>query len=379
MVRKVALGTNSHFDMTSGLRLQIGGEVFPGVELRGSITDENSPIPLEGATQNIQEIDKMYLELRSKSVFGVLGDFIYDEKKTVFGKVQKNVQGGQVKFNGFIQDFSGEISVTLAMSKGKSLSNEFNGTDGSQGPYYLAPKNKRIGGIIIGSEKIFVNNQLKIRGEASDYVIDYQLGEIYFKPKTVISSQSKIYIECQYYEQSYQKTFLGVGGKAAFRDSLVGVDLSYSVEIDNEHASRDFVLSDNTKELLSKVEKAFIDTSSFVGNNKGQYVAKINANGIKYFEYVGIGKGNSNPSFYFVGSNTGNYRRIAVGLYEYVGEMKGDYRLGREILAPQEAHIAALKISANPLSYFRISLEGGLSLLNKNKFMVNNGLVRRLG
>ena len=65
ITRGVVAGTSRDVSVTSGLRLDVSGEVAPGVRLRAALTDENTPILPEGTTTQLSDLDRVFVEVES--------------------------------------------------------------------------------------------------------------------------------------------------------------------------------------------------------------------------------------------------------------------------------------------------------------------------
>ncbi|MEZ4688807.1 MAG: hypothetical protein R3A12_00950 [Ignavibacteria bacterium] len=61
------------------------------------------------------------------------------------------------------------------------------------GPYYLVGGNNELNILVLsGTEKVYLDGNLMIRGEQADYVIDYGIGTITFNNNRLITSDSRI-------------------------------------------------------------------------------------------------------------------------------------------------------------------------------------------
>ena len=95
IVRGFSLGTNRDLSLTSGFRMQMSGNLTDDVDVIAALTDENTPIQPEGTTQTLQEIDKVFVELRSANMSATLGDFNLDISGNEFGRISRKLQGAK--------------------------------------------------------------------------------------------------------------------------------------------------------------------------------------------------------------------------------------------------------------------------------------------
>ncbi|MEL6133065.1 MAG: hypothetical protein AAFR59_06830, partial [Bacteroidota bacterium] len=193
--RGLTLGNGNNLGISSGLRLQLEGDLGDGLKIVGAITDENIPIQPEGNTQQISDFDRIFIKL-SKDAFNVtLGDYEVTQKGSRFANYYRNVQGIQAQY----QKDKTKVSVSGAIAKGRFFTNSLMGTDGLAGPYQLRGRNNEQFFIILaGSERVYMNGKLMKRGENEDYVINYNTAQITFTAKHVITNITRIVVDFEY-------------------------------------------------------------------------------------------------------------------------------------------------------------------------------------
>ena len=64
LFRGFTLGTNKDLSLNSGFRLQLNGKLTSDIEINAALNDENTPIQPEGNTLKLQELDKVYIEIK---------------------------------------------------------------------------------------------------------------------------------------------------------------------------------------------------------------------------------------------------------------------------------------------------------------------------
>jgi len=93
--RGFTLGNNRDLSLQSGFRLQLNGKLSSDIDITAALTDENTPIQPEGNTQKLQEIDKVFVELRSSNITTTLGDIEVNFSGSEFFNFNKKLQGAK--------------------------------------------------------------------------------------------------------------------------------------------------------------------------------------------------------------------------------------------------------------------------------------------
>ena len=71
---QVTVGGNRDLELSQALRVQLSGQMADGVEVTAMLSDRNLPLGLEGGTRNLQELDRVRFQVRSRRVSASLGD-----------------------------------------------------------------------------------------------------------------------------------------------------------------------------------------------------------------------------------------------------------------------------------------------------------------
>lgn len=378
LIRGFTIGTNRDFTLSSGLKLQLSGKLSDDIELVAALTDENIPIQPEGNTETLQELDKVFIEIRHKNAVGTFGDFDLIEQQLEFSRLTKKLQGLKGEFN--YEKTQGKF--VIANSRGKFNSVRFYGQDGNQGPYRLyGINNERAIIIIAGSERVYLDGELMKRGENNDYVIDYSNSEITFTPKRLITSLSRISVDFEYTDQNYRRNFFGTNLSTKIFDDKLKFGISYYREGDDENNPIDLSLSENDLEILrnagdnrnaavrSGVSLAQPDSS---GRLRGSYSKKdttINSQPFSYYHYSpGSNEALYNVSFTYVGENKGNYIKEGLGNYKFVGIGKGNYLPVVFLPLPELKQLSNFSLQTSLWKGVNIDLELSGSSWDKNRF-----------
>lgn len=203
--RGINFGGNGNSALNGGLRMQIAGKISNETYISGVVTDESLPIQPDGATADLDEIDKVFIHVDNPKFSIIAGDIETNEKNISINRFQRNLIGLDNK----IQYKDKLITSVIGQTKGTYQRIEIKGKDGNQGPYYLTTVNG-LSNVIIssGSEKVWLNGKLLKRGEDLDYIIDYSKGEVFFNSKNLIYFDSDIDIEYLYRQTNYATTYI---------------------------------------------------------------------------------------------------------------------------------------------------------------------------
>ena len=393
IVRGFTLGSNRDPTLQSGFNLQLSGNLTRDIEITASLTDENIPIQPEGNTQTLQEIDKIFIRVKSKNLFATFGDYdigyqlsdeqnLYFSETPEFANIRRRLQGGKFQAN-YETDFAKtKNTIAIASSRGKFATNYFNGIDGVQGPYRLTGQNGERDIIVIaGTEKVYIDGELMTRGESNDYVIDYSTAEITFTSNRLITSASRITVDFQYTDRKYARNFFGfVSDNFLFNDRL-NLSFSYFYDSDNKNAPIDFVLAQSDIEILKnsgdnslravKSGIIYVGFDSVKGIGKGQYVKKDTMIDSERYEIFVYAPGDKNAlysvSFSYVGVGKGDYARRGIGKYEFIGKGKGEYLPVIFLPMPQSSQIFDIRAKYKTEN-FNFFVESGFSNFDKNQF-----------
>ena len=393
IVRGFTIGTNRDFTLSSGLRLQLSGKLSDEIDLIAALTDENTPIQPEGNTEKLDELDKVFIELRHKNAVGTFGDYELNLRDNEFSQVTRKLQGlkGELAF----ENTKGTLAI--AGSRGKFNTNLFNGSDGNQGPYRLyGINNERAIIIIAGSERIYLDGQQLKRGENNDYIIDYSNSVITFTPKRLITSVSRISVDFEYTDQNYRRNFFGANFSSKLLNDKLKVGIGYFREGDDENSPIDFSFTDDDLNILksagddrynaarSGVSFALPDST---GKVKGVYTkvdTVISSQQFSYYKYVpGNISSIYNVSFTYVGDGSGDYIKESLGNYKFVGRNNGSYLPIIFLPLPQLKQLGNISLSASILEGIKIDIDLSGSSWDKNKFSTfddndNYGYARKI-
>jgi hypothetical protein len=335
LFRGFTIGNNRDLTLQSGFRLQLNGKLSSDIEITAALTDETTPIQPEGNTQKLQELDKVFVELRSSNVTTTLGDIEVNFAGSEFFNFNKKLQGAK----GYGTYGKSDLFLTGAISRGRFNSNSFDGIDGVQGPYRLVGADNEVNIVVIaGSEKVYLDGILMTRGESSDYTIDYSNGQLKFTNNRLITNASRIVVDFEYSDKKYSRSFIAGQTRTMVFNERLKLSFAYIRERDDPDKPIDFLLSDSDKTIISQAgDNKFSASRSGVtfvgrdslGNPIGLYVQRdtiINfQNFTKYIYAPGDTAALYQVTFSFVGAGMGDYNSLSSSAYNFAGIGLGSY------------------------------------------------------
>ena len=383
LFRGFSVGNNRDLTLNSGFRLQLNGKLASDLEINAALTDEDSPIQPEGNTQKLQELDKVFIEIKGNSFTGTIGDIDVEVANTEFINFRRKIQGAKA----FADYGLGNALFSGAVQRGKFNINSFNGIDGTQGPYRLIGRDNETDILVLsGTEKVYLDGVQMTRGEQADYVIDYGIGTVTFTINRLITAASRIIVEFEYTDRKYSRTILTGSNISGLLKKKLKFYAHYITESDNPDKTIDFSLTAEDREILAqagddrfKAVKSgvlFVRTNSATSIGKGLYVKSdtvINKENISYYKYLP----NDSNSLYqvvfsFVGQGNGNYSQQTLQQYNFAGIKQGNYDTVIFIPLPNSYQVADIGFNyeSSPRKEFTFDLESAISTFDANKLSV---------
>ncbi len=389
--RGITVGTNQDAVVSSSLNLQLAGKIGGGIEIVAAITDDNIPVQADGNTQQLQEFDKVFIQLSNKNHKLIAGDFEIRNSEGYFLRYFKKGQGGLYRFS---NDFSRKNGVKCifnfiggaAVSKGKFARQTFQGIESNQGPYRLrGAENESFIVVLSGSEQIYLDGILLQRGQDRDYVIDYNTAEIKFTAKRIINKDSRIIAEFQYSDKNYARTMLT--GAASWKSKKLSTFINYFNEQDSKNQPVQQDLSNEDKSILANAgdqlsQAIALNVDSVAFNSNDILYAKRDTivNGTS-FSPIYVYSANSDSARYRagfsnVGANKGNYipiDNVANGrVYQWVAPVlnipQGSYEPYSLLIAPKQLQLITAGAAYQLNTFTKMSLELATSKNDINKF-----------
>lgn len=389
--RGISFGNNQDVVLNSSFNLQLAGTLGDDVEILAAMTDNNLPIQPEGNTQQIQEFDRVFIQLRKQPHQLTVGDFPLIGRPGYFMVYNKKLQGGQYQLRQKQENGNLDATASLAISKGQFARNTFQGQEGNQGPYRLTGNNGESFIIVLsGTERVYIDGQLMQRGTLQDYVIDYNTGEVTFTPNRLITKDSRIVIEFEYSVQNYFRTL--VHGNLGWESDR----WEFAFNIYNEQDSKNQPIleePDSARRAVLVAAGDSLDQAVFPGFDSVGYVndqvryAQIDTNVMgTLYSPVFVYSTNPDSAYYqvrfsYVGPGNGDYRiaeTIVNGrVYEWVapvnGVPQGAYEPVVRLVAPEQRQLITASAKYKTGKQSALDVEVGLSNRDFNTFSEIDG------
>lgn len=403
--RGVIAGSNRDVAVESGLRLELEGELAPGLDVRASLSDADSPIRPDGSTQRLSEFDRVFIEMTARPGRVILGDFEGQLEASRYASLNRKLQGVMV-IGGNERGASGlDVSVRAAgaTSRGEYQTQTLVPIDGVQGPYRLeGALGERFVLVLPGSERVYLDGRLLTRGESDDYIVDYSLGELTFTGRNLIASDSRLTVEFQYSTNQFTRTLvasevdLGFGKRfGARRQFALGGSLIR--EADTGEFLSEFGLTESDSLLLaaagdgSAVQSGARLVTYDPEARFTQYVVEA-ARPDSVFVPISTRPAPGVPvyrvQFSRVGEGQGSYRRDSQSIngisYQFVGKGLGAYEPIRLLPRPRLKSVMDVRGSVMPVRGLTLHGEAARSLNDLNRLSAldeadNDGTAFRVG
>ncbi len=260
--RAISFGNRQDLVLNSAFNLQLNGELGNGIEVAAAITDENLPVQPEGTTQQLREFDRIFIQLRKNRSQLTAGDYELRNPDGYFMRYYKKLEGATfTTIAGGTPLSSGEgsgeremavweNSASVAVARGQFIRQNITPGEGNQGPYKLTGDGEqRFLIILAGTERVYLDGQLMQRGLDADYVIDYNLAELTFTTRRLITRDVRITVEYEYADQRYLRT-LTAGSSRYTKGRVTGYVNLYSQQ-DSKTATGDLQLTADQRRALS--------------------------------------------------------------------------------------------------------------------------------
>jgi hypothetical protein len=385
--RGLSFGNNQDVVVNSNLNLQMAGKLGNDIDVLAAISDDNNPIQPEGNTQQLQDFDRVFIQLSKQQTKLTVGDFaMIRPENSYFMNYNKKSRGLQANTSYTFKDKSIlKVGGEGALSRGRFARNIINGIEGNLGPYRLTGVNGEIYIIIIsGTEAVYLDGEKLSRGEQNDYVIDYNSGEVVFMPRRTITQYSRIVVEFQYSDKNYARSVFHTD--ASYENAFYRIRANYYLEQDSKNQPFLQDLSDSNKALMASVgdniSQAYAPTATPV---EGFSASKILYRKVDTLAYSGVfiyaDQALTDSIFYdvkfsFVGTGNGDYNQAQSAangrVFQWVapvnGISQGSYAPVTLLITPKKMQMVTVGMDVLAIEHTQISVELAQSNYDKNLY-----------
>ena len=156
IARAISVGNAQDLGVLSSFNLQLAGKLNNEIDLLAVISDDNIPVQPEGNTQQLQEFDRVFIQVNNTNSKLIAGDFELKSRESYFLNYLKKGKGVLLS----TQQNNYDITIGSAIAKGKYFKYEFLGTEGSQGPYKIkGPNNESYLIVMAGTERVYIDGR----------------------------------------------------------------------------------------------------------------------------------------------------------------------------------------------------------------------------
>ena len=171
--RNIMSGNSQDLSVLSNIDLRIIGKLSDNLQIQAVISDNNLPFQEDGNSYKLQEFDKVFIRIFNTKNEFISGD-IFTQNSSRFLNYKRKSKGIVYTSERENEKYKFKNSTSISMSKGKFHINNFNGTEGNQGPYKIKGKNGENYIVVLsGTEKVYLDGERLKRGLEFDYIIDY--------------------------------------------------------------------------------------------------------------------------------------------------------------------------------------------------------------
>jgi hypothetical protein len=219
ITRGITMGNRQDVTLNSAMNLQLSGSLSDDIDIVAVISDQDIPFQPDGTTRQIQDFDKVFIRLTGLGGELTAGDFELERPAGHFMNFSRRAQGGMIRYAAQLDTAQGvmpgaalRVTAAGAIAKGKYARNLIPGVEGNQGPYKLTgANNESFIMVLAGTERVFIDGLMLERGMDHDYVIDYNMAEITFTSRRLITRDSRIVVEFEYAERNYARSMFFSG------------------------------------------------------------------------------------------------------------------------------------------------------------------------
>ncbi len=385
LTRGVAFGNTQNMGMTSSLNLVLDGKLSDDVNIRAIISDQNIPFQPEGNTENLQNLDQVFVELSGKNFSVQAGDLLLSSAPSnYFLNYRRSLQGLQLTSERNIAGQKAETQLLAGLLKGKFTTVNVSVNDGVAGPYRIpGPGAEKFVIILANSERVFLDGQQLQRGFNHDYIIDYNLGEITFTNKIILTRYSRVRIEYEYTNLQYQRSVTAARHTQQYAKKNE-LTVNWYRERDNPFSPQFMEFDEDTYRLLASAadhpEGISIKRADSVAFNQQKTLYKklykqVAGQVYEVYEYsINPDSAFYQLSFSYMGTNKGNYveqrgtanHKVYIWVEPIAGVLQGDYEPVILLQTPTERQLLSISNTTKINEYENVQVEYASSVFDQN-------------
>jgi hypothetical protein len=370
----LSVGTNRGSSIDQSLQATVEGNLTRSIKVRALLSDNNLPIQPEGNTEELEYLDKVYVEFSGPKANATLGDFSYSNGYSTFSPFHRELKG----ISGQVRGFDSRVGVAGGSSKGVFRSLQFRGTEQVQGPYDLLRQGRAAGDVIIaGTERVYFDGQMLQRGRNRDYTIDYDSGMLTFTPRRMVTADTEIGVDFEVTQQRYDRT--STFGNAETNKLPGGFRFEALVarEADDDSRPKTLTLNEEDRSILQDAgndpDLAIAGGVAYVGPGNGDYElsAADSVAGMPEHYTFNDSTGSYSVSFTEVAVGLGDYKLAGITarggpIYGFVGQGSGSFVVGKKLPAPQSHSLVTTRLVRDGGDHLNIGFEYNMSDFDRN-------------
>jgi len=369
------MGNNRGTSLDQSLQASIEGQLTPTIKVRALLTDNNLPVQPEGNTEELEYLDKVFIEIEGSNAKTTLGDFGFQNNVSTFSPFTRQLKG--ITAEAWMD--RGRVTAAGAESKGEFRTLEFRGSTGLQGPYELLSASRNTGEVVIaGTERVYFDGRRLARGQNRDYTIDYDRATLTFTPLVLVTNDSEIAVDFEVTQERYDRSTLFTTAQSTAMPGGLGLDIVFARESDNKDNPKNYAFTDDEKETLRDAgddpTKALTSGVTLVEPGSGDYIlvpADTVAASPAHFEHDSLG--NYAVVFVEVGEGAGDYvlggiDNRGIRYYRFSDEGAGNYAVGKLLPLPESVTLVTARVRREGGEHLVLDAEWNMSEYDRNLF-----------
>ncbi|NRB62390.1 MAG: hypothetical protein HRU40_05055 [Saprospiraceae bacterium] len=389
--RGLSFGNRQNLVLNSTFNLQLSGDLGDDFYLLAAITDENIPLQPSGNTQQLNEFDRVFVQITRQQNQLTAGDYELTPGQSYFMRFFKKLQGAT--YQNTTNTKKGKLSTrgSIAVARGQFVRRTLSTSEGNQGPYRLQGlRGESFIIVLSGTERIYLDGKQLTRGIENDYTINYNLGEITFTANQLITRESRIIVEFEYADQNYLRSLTHLESEYKAEKSRFYIQM-FSQQ-DSKNTTLNLNLTEADRERLTQAgDDPLKAVTSSIMPSETRSPARVfyrlldtviqNCGLLDSILVYATSDEEQlfSARFSFVGSGQGNYQLADNSIanepvFKWVApdpvtcQPRGDYAPIIQLPTPQQHQMIVAGMEWSPTQQTQVLLETSTSTLDLNRF-----------